>query len=154
MRVALEPPDQPGVIALIEQLDAYQAALYPAESNHFIDLTALSQPNVLFAVARDDAGEAIACGALVLGASYGELKRMVVRPESRGAGIGRALLAFLEREAQQRGCTVFMLETGIHQPEALALYERAGYRRCGPFGGYTLDPLSVYMEKASAPQSS
>lgn len=58
MRIALEPPVRSDVIALIEQLDAYQAALYPAESNHFIDLTALCQPNVLFAVARGDAGAA------------------------------------------------------------------------------------------------
>src|SRR2546430_1871001 len=63
-RVALEPPRQPEVLALIEELDAYQNVLYPAESNHGIDIDALSRPNVLFAVMRDGAGHAVGCGAV------------------------------------------------------------------------------------------
>lgn len=39
------------------------------------------------------------------------------------------------------------LETGVYQPEALALYGRAGYVERGPFGDYVADPLSVFMEK-------
>ena len=50
--IALESPDQPEVIALIDELDAYQKPLYPPESHHGIDLAALSRTNVLFAVAR------------------------------------------------------------------------------------------------------
>ena len=42
-----------------------------------------------------------------------------------------------------------MLETGFLQPEALALYERHGYERCGPFGDYVDDPNSVFMRKVS-----
>jgi putative acetyltransferase len=147
MRIALEHPGQPEVLALIDALDAYQAGLYPPESNHGIDLQALAQPEVLFAVARDGEGEAIGCGAVVLGQASGELKRMFVRPSRRGLGAGKALLAFLEAEAARRGCTRFMLETGISQPEALGLYERSGYERRGPFGAYAEDPLSVFMHK-------
>ena len=51
-RIELESPDQPDVLALIEDLDAYQKPLYPIESFHGIDLEALSRPDVLFAVAR------------------------------------------------------------------------------------------------------
>jgi putative acetyltransferase len=40
-----------------------------------------------------------------------------------------------------------MLETGYLQPEAIALYERLGYSRRGPFGLYTEDPNSVFMHK-------
>jgi putative acetyltransferase len=40
------------------------------------------------------------------------------------------------------------LETGPSQPEALGLYARCGYQRCGRFGNYTDDPLSVFMQKA------
>jgi putative acetyltransferase len=147
MRVALEHPAQPEVLALIEELDAYQAALYPPESNHGIGVEALARPGVLFAVARDEEGAAVGCGALVLGEDHGELKRMYVRPGRRGLGVGKALLAFLEAEASRRGCTRFMLETGISQPEALRLYERSGYARRGPFGTYAADPLSVFMHK-------
>jgi putative acetyltransferase len=149
MRIAIEPADQPEVIALVEELDAYQKPLYPAESHHGIDIAALCEPHVLFAVARDAAGEAVGCGAIVLNGEYGELKRMYVRPGQRGRGIARALLEHLEVEAAARGCARFMLETGILQPEALSLYERAGYQRCGPFGDYWDDPNSVFMHKAA-----
>ena len=150
MRIALERPEQPEVVRLIEELDAYQKPLYPPESHHGIDVEALSQPNVLFAVVRSAEGQAIGCGAVVIGAEYGELKRMFVRAENRGQGISKALLAFLEGQAKAKGCTVFTLETGVSQPEALALYAKAGYVRRGPFGTYTHDPLSVFMQKAAA----
>ncbi|HVL75315.1 MAG TPA: GNAT family N-acetyltransferase [Noviherbaspirillum sp.] len=135
------------MITLIERLDAYQSALYPAESNHFVDIAALARPNVLFAVARDGTGSAVGCGAIVLEADHGEIKRMFVCESWRGRGLSRRLLSFLEHAARERGCTSLRLETGIHQPEALGLYARAGFMRRGPFGSYREDPLSVFMEK-------
>lgn len=149
--VSLEPAAQPDVIALIEALDAYQIPLYPAESHHGIDMAALSQPNVLFAVARDGQGRAVACGAIVVGPDYGELKRMYTLPSHRGQGIARALLALLESEAGAQGVCQFTLETGYLQHDAIGLYERLGYRRCGPFGDYAEDPNSVFMSKHSEP---
>lgn len=148
MNVSLESPRQPEVIALITLLDEYQVPLYPAESHHGIDIDALCQPNVLFAVARDDAGKALACGALVLGDEYGELKRMYTLPEQRGRGLARRVLALLEEEGRRRACPRFMLETGYLQPEAIALYERCGYRKRGPFGNYSDDPNSIFMQKS------
>jgi len=147
MCVALESVDQPEVIALIDELDAYQKPLYPAESHHGIDIAALLEPNVLFAVARDEGGQAIGCGAVVLEPGYGELKRMYTRPSHRGRGVARAILAALESEARGRGCGRFVLETGYLQSEAIALYERSGYRRRGPFGAYVEDHNSVFMQK-------
>jgi putative acetyltransferase len=149
MRIALEPPDQPDVIRLIEELDAYQKPLYPAESHHGVDVSVLVEPGVLFAVVRDAGGQAVACGAVVLTPEYGELKRMYVSPACRGRGIGQALLEFLEAEARSRGCSQFMLETGYLQHDALALYARSGYVRRGPFGAYAEDPHSVFMQKGS-----
>ncbi len=146
-RVGLESPDQPEVIALIAELDAYQTALYPPESNHLLDMAALRRPEVLFAVARDEAGAVLGCGAVVLRTDHGEVKRMFVSPRARGQGLAKALLAQLEAEARARGCRALMLETGIHQHEALALYEGDGYQRRGPFGDYAEDPLSVFMAK-------
>lgn len=150
MRIGLEPPGQPEVIALIDALDAYQKPMYPPESHHGIDLEALSRPNVLFAVARDASGRAIACGAIVLESGYGEIKRMYVMPEERGRGIARALLRFLEEAAAARGVASFALETGNRQHEAIALYEHAGYVNCEPFGEYQPDPHSVFMRKDRA----
>lgn len=151
MNVALESPDQPEVVALIAELDAYQDTLYPPESRHALDLASLKQPNVLFAVARDGARVALGCGAIVLGPEFGELKRMYVSPRCRGQGVGKRLIALLESQAAERGCTLLKLETGPYQPEALGLYERCGYERRGPFGTYTDDPLSVFMQKRLVP---
>lgn len=153
VHIALERPDQPAVMALIEALDAYLWPLYPAESQHLLDIPALLAPQVLFAVARDAAGDAIGCGAVVLMPGYGELKRMYVQPGQRGHGLGRALLDFLEGEGIARDRTVFRLETGARQPEALHLYEKAGYHYREPFGSYRPDPHSLFMEKRVNPQS-
>jgi putative acetyltransferase len=148
MTVTLESPNQPDVIALIEALDAYQDTLYPPEARYALDLTALCQPEVLFAVARDDHGVAQGCAAVVLGPAYGEVKRMFVTPGARGTGLARQILQALEHEAQARGCTALRLETGPAQPDAIAFYERQGFLRCGPFGDYPDHPLSVFMGKA------
>jgi putative acetyltransferase len=146
VHVQLERADQPEIIALVDALDAYQKVLYPPESHHGIDINELIKPNVLFAVARD-ARVAVGCGAVVLKADYGELKRMYVSREHRGAGVGRALLQFLEAQAVNRRVSVLRLETGVSQLEALRLYEKAGYEQRPPFDTYSSDPFSVFMEK-------
>ena len=92
-------------------------------------------------VVRDDAGTALGCGALRhLGDDVAELKRMYVIPEARGRGLSKALLAGLEDAARARGWTTLRLETGPRQPEAVALYERAGYRTVPAFGAYADTP--------------
>ncbi|MDB5848074.1 MAG: family acetyltransferase [Rhodoferax sp.] len=150
MHIAIESPDQPEVIRLIAELDAYQDTLYPPESRHALDLASLKRPNVVFAVARHAEGQAIGCGAIVVHADYGELKRMYVHPRHRGAGVARKLLALLEATAASVGCRLCKLETGPCQPEALRLYASCGYARRGPFGNYANDPLSVFMQKRIA----
>jgi putative acetyltransferase len=147
MTIAFESPDQPEVIALISELDAYQDTLYPPESRHYLDLASLKQSKAFFAVARDSAGRAIGCGAVVLYPEFGEIKRMYVSPHGRGQGIAKKLLVLLESQAIEAGCRLLTLETGPYQHEALALYASTGYERRGPFGEYADDPLSVFMQK-------
>lgn len=147
MQLALESPDQPDVIKLIDELDAYQRSLYPAESCHLLDLASLKQSNVLFAVARDRDHLAIAIGAVVIQPAYGELKRMYVHPRGRGQGVAKTILAMLEQKAIESGCAILMLESGPFQHAALSLYENSGFKRCGPYGDYENDPLSVFMKK-------
>lgn len=145
--ISLESPRQDAVIDLIRQSDAYAASLYPAESNHMLDLGALERPEVRFFVARRD-GRVVGCGALVVGGDgLAELKRMFVDPATRGLKVGRDLLTRIEDEARDLGVRLIQLETGIRQPEAIGLYRRFGYRDRGPFGDYGPDPLSVFMEK-------
>ena len=101
--IALESADQPEVIALIAELDAYQDSLYPPEARYALDLASLTQPNVVFAVARDAVGRAVGCGAVVLTPEFGELKRMFVSPAARGQGLAKRLLVELESGAAARG---------------------------------------------------
>jgi putative acetyltransferase len=150
MQIAFESPRQDDAIALIAELDAYQSTLYPPESHHALDLASVAEQGLLFVVARDGAGQAVGCGAVVLCAEYGELKRMYVRPQQRGAGVAKRILHTLEDAAVAADCAVLKLESGPYQPEALGLYARCGYARCGPFGAYTDDPLSVFMQKTLA----
>ncbi len=147
MPIQLEDPDQPDVRQLIADLDTYQDSLYPAESRYALDLASLRQPNVRFAVARDEHGAAIGCGAIVLHEEYGELKRMYVAPGHRGQGVAQGVLSLLEEAARAAGCPHAKLETGPYQPQALGLYARSGYAECGRFGSYRDDPLSVFMTK-------
>ena len=72
---------------------------------------------------------------------------MFVSPLARGQNIGRRLLQRLEAIAIDKGIPLLRLETGINQPEALALYRSAGFVEIGPFGKYGPDPLSLFMEK-------
>lgn len=145
--IAEEPPRQPAIIRLLELSDAYAASLYPAESNHLVDLSALESSAVFFFVARLD-GEIVGCCALVeAGDGAVEIKRMFVDPQARGFKVGKQLLTAVEAKAQKLGLTAIRLETGIHQPEAIGLYKAAGYVDRAPFGSYRPDPLSLFMEK-------
>ena len=151
LRVGLEDPAQPDLIALLQDGERHSASLYPPESNHHLPLEALRAANVRFLVARDGAGRAIATGAIALFGSgaecWAELKRMWVVPDARGKGASRMILEQLEAGARDESVRWLRLETGIKNHAALALYERSGFTRCDPFGDYRPDPLSVFMEK-------
>ncbi|MFF0630310.1 GNAT family N-acetyltransferase [Streptomyces sp. NPDC004296] len=62
-----------------------------------------------------------------------EIKRMYVTPAARGHGVGRWVLETLERDARQQGMTKAILETGVHNYAALALYTRCGYTPVEPY---------------------
>ncbi|MBB4008034.1 GNAT family N-acetyltransferase [Allorhizobium taibaishanense] len=149
--ITKEPPRQPEVIRLLNLSDTYMASLYPAESNHLLDVASLEKPGVHFFVARRQ-GQVLGCAALVeAGDGTAEIKRMFVDPQARGLSLGRALLAILETQALTLGLTAIRLETGISQPEAIGLYRKAGFADIEPFSPYLPDPLSLFMEKRLVP---
>ena len=93
-------------------------------------------------------GIPVGCGAVrMLDDGTAEIKRMYVAPAFRQRGVARRVLETLEREARELGLTRLMLETGTRQPEAIALYESAGYVARGPFGEYDASPLNMFFEK-------
>jgi len=148
--IARESPRRDDVVALIRQSDALMRSLYPAESNHLVDIESLAQPQAHLLVVRGE-GRALGCGAFVLGGDgQAEMKRVFVDPAARGRGIAGIIMEALEREAAKHGVTLMQLETGIKQLEAIALYRKCGYVERGPFGAYRPDPLSLFMEKELA----
>ena len=149
--VTIERADirSPRALVLIRALDAEMRARYPEPgANHFeLGAEEVAPGRGAFLIALR-AGEAAGCGALRrIGPDAGEIKRMYVSPAARNGGVGRAVLAALEAEARGLGLARLLLETGVRQPEALALYARAGFLRRGAFGAYEDHPLSVFMGK-------
>jgi ribosomal protein S18 acetylase RimI-like enzyme len=142
-----ERPDSEGAASLIEELESHLATLYPIQSRHGFSVQKLIQDGVDLFVLRDGATAAGCGGIMFVGNEFAELKRMYVRPVFRGRGFGRMLLLHLENHARSRGVPVLRLETGIHQREAIKLYEGFGFVRIGPFAMYTDDPLSRCYEK-------
>lgn len=153
-----ERPDHPQVVALLAALDHYLASLYEPEANHILDVQALLAPEVRFLAAWQD-GRIVGCGATRRMPAeaetddhpYGEIKRMYVVPEARGQRIAERVLAALEQGLIDDGITQALLETGGDQTEAIRLYERCGYRRRGPFGGYPDNGLSWFYAKDLQP---
>ena len=146
VRIEVERADQADVEALLLEARALMSGLYPPESCHGLDLGSYERPEITLFVAREG-GIAVACGAYLL--EYhgtAEIKSMFVAPEARGRGIGRAILTAIEAAVRGR-VSALRLETGVKQLAAIRLYEAAGFRRRGPFGSYTDDPLSIFMEK-------
>jgi GNAT superfamily N-acetyltransferase len=137
----------PGFGQLVAQLDADLQRRYGA-------VQALYSPHnvvqaIETAVLALEEGRPVGCGCFKpFGVDGIELKRMFVVPEARGRGIGRALIDALEVWARELGHARAVLETGTAQHEALALYERCGYRRTPCFGPYADLPASICMGKS------
>jgi GNAT superfamily N-acetyltransferase len=92
-------------------------------------------PHGAFLIALNG-GELIGCAGWRSHGEDAELKRMYTVPATRGRGVARRLLAAIEESARDSGRKRVILETGDKQPEAIALYESAGYRRIEDFGYY------------------
>lgn len=87
-------------------------------------------------VAYDD-HVAVGCGAFrQYSENTVEIKRMFVHPVHRGQGIASLILSNLESWAFEEGYTECILETGYNQPEAIALYKKAGYLQITNYGPY------------------
>jgi putative acetyltransferase len=147
--ITAEPFDSDDARRLIAGLDAGLAEVYPPEQRFGPNLKPehLEDGRGTFLVARDG-GRAVGCGAIrVLDPMSAEVKRMYVEPEVRGRGVGKAVMTALETAARRLGVQRLVLETGVHQDAAIALYERAGFTRIDCWGEYTSSPSSICYEK-------
>jgi putative acetyltransferase len=146
--ITKERPDTPAAISLIAELEAVLDPLYPSESRHGYSVDKLLAEGVAFFLLRANETPAACGGVQLVGREYGELKRMYVRPQFRGLGFAKLMLNHLTDYVRSQDIPLLRLETGIHQHEAIRLYERTGFYRIPPFGPYIDDPLSLYYEKS------
>ncbi|MCC7376744.1 MAG: GNAT family N-acetyltransferase [Verrucomicrobiales bacterium] len=144
--IAADDPIGPVARQLIAELCSELSARYGTPPSPFSPSEAAT-PRSAFLVARLD-GEPVGCGAIRrIDDHTADVKRMYVAPAGRRRGIARSVLVELERRAEAFAYRAIRLETGIGQPEAIALYEACGYRRIGPYGSYVGNPSSVCFEK-------
>jgi putative acetyltransferase len=141
LMISITSPNQPDVIALLCEADAYYATLYPAESNHLLDIAALEKPEVTFLTARSE--KLLGIGAIVETQTHAEIKRMFVVAEARGLRIGQQILAKLIALSTHK---IIRLETGIKQMAAIKLYQSAGFYAIEAFEPYEPDENSLFME--------
>lgn len=131
---------------LVKQLDNYLAVM-DGEEHGFYDqynkIDMLKHCIVIF-----DNDEAVACGAIKeLYTKSMEVKRMFTLPEKRGKGLASAILRELETWSKELGYEKTVLETGKKQVEAVALYNKCGYKIIPNYGQYIGVDNSVCFEK-------
>jgi GNAT superfamily N-acetyltransferase len=138
----------PDALLLIEEVQQEYVERYGGRDETPLDPLMFEPPDGSFFVGYRD-GAPVSTGAwrrspvTALGSDRtAEIKRMFVARRARGAGLARRMLARLEVSAAEHGAEVVILETGMRQPEAIALYESSGYTPIPGFGHYKDGPLS------------
>jgi putative acetyltransferase len=148
--IAVETPlqdDMRRLVAALNDAITAQAPQTPEEFNFRMTVEDMAGPETTVFIARR-AGEAVGCGALFRHAGgYGEVKRMYVRPDAQGLGIGGMILSAIEAQARAEGLTRLALETGPEYAAARRVYERAGFAACRAFADYPDTPHSTFYEK-------
>jgi GNAT superfamily N-acetyltransferase len=149
------PITHPDAARLIEEVQQEYVARYGGRDETPLETGYFEPPIGAFFVGYLD-GRPVATGAwrrrrdvLVDGRDdAAEIKRMYVAPAARGRGLARAMLTHLEETARAAGAEVMVLETGLAQPEALALYESSGYTPIPSFGFYRDSPLNRCLARS------
>ena len=148
--IAVADPNADDVRALLERHLSFARVQSPPEHVHALNTGAWADPGLTLFGARRG-GSLMGVGAIRrLDDTHAELKAMHTRAEARGQGVGQAMLAHLLRVARARGYHRVNLETGTMAAfaPARAMYRKAGFRPCPPFGAYTVNPYSVCMTLA------
>jgi GNAT superfamily N-acetyltransferase len=133
-------------VQLVRLLDAYLADIDGEEHAFYAQFNKVaSLKNVVLGYLD---GKPVACGAFKpFEAQSVEIKRMYVLPDLRGLGFATQILRALEGWAAELGYSRCVLETGLRQPEAIALYTKNGYAARPNFGQYIGVENSMCFEK-------
>jgi putative acetyltransferase len=137
------------VRALLAHHFAEMTAGTPPSACHVMPADALADPAIRFFTVRDDDGTLLGCGALKrLADDHGEIKSMRTADGALGRGVGSAMLGHLIGVARAEGMSRLSLETGNSFAAANRLYQREGFERCGPFGGYRPTDFTTFYTRA------
>ena len=132
---------------LVKQLDAYLAIMDGDEHSFYDQYNKIDLLKNCIVIFEDET--AVACGAIkAFDEQSMEIKRMFTLPEMRGKGIASKILNQLENWTKELGFSKTILETGIKQTEAIALYEKCGYKKIPNYGQYSGIENSVCYEKS------
>jgi GNAT superfamily N-acetyltransferase len=148
LMLTVELADSEASVALQHAFFAEIASRYPGwepASSQSVESADLAPPTGIWVVAYLD-GRPVGCGGIqALDSRTAEVRRIYLHASARGHGVGRAILGELERHARRLRYERVRLTTGDSQPEALRLFQSAGYLEIAPFtdGAYT----SHWMEK-------
>jgi GNAT superfamily N-acetyltransferase len=144
--VESEDPNSPEALALLGALSETLERVTGSSGRLSFEVGDVLAARSCFAIARTADGLAVGCGALRgLDPQVAELKRMFAMPGT--AGVGRAVLAYLERRASDFGYREIWLETRQVNRRAVAFYERNGYQAIPNFGRYVNRPEAVCFGK-------
>jgi GNAT superfamily N-acetyltransferase len=156
MDIRRTPFTDPVAQALVAELQQEFVVRYGNPDETPLDPAQFDAPSGAFFVGWVDLGggsEPVSTGAWRLrpdvtalgGRVAAEVKRMYVVPRAQRRGLARLMLAHLESTAAEAGADVMVLEMGLAQPEAIALYEASGYVPVEGFGYYRDSPTVRYF---------
>ena len=137
-RIEIEEPGSDTFAGLVDRLGRENLSRSPWDRRTFT------------LVLRAQGGRLIGGAHAILNMGLVEVRGLWIDPARRGEGLGRSLLAALEREAAARGAIRVALDT--YDWQARGFYEKLGYRVFGTLR-YPTGPRRFYMEKDLVPQA-
>lgn len=146
--IEAETPVQNDVTTLLAEAEAVAARLYPGGPRRPITAESLAAPGIHVLVARIDGTALGLCAVIEHGGGEVELKRLIVAEHARGLCVGSALVRGADTQARRLGARLIVLEVGVDNREAQALYRRPGFTPRGPFPLYRALPVSLLLERA------
>ena len=135
-----------GFRSLVRDLDAELAIRDGDDHDFYHQFNGIE--SIPYVVVATELENPIGCGALKpFDNRYIEVKRVYTPPNQRGKGVARAVMQGLEIWAKELGYERCILETGINQPEAIALYKKLGYQPMENYGQYAGVETSYCFQK-------
>jgi len=147
MEIKIDDLVHPEVITLLNDHLRHMIDITPPGCVHALDIEALKRPEITFWSVWENSS-LVGCGALKeIDPDHAEIKSMRIITSHQRKGIASRLLQSILNQARKRNYQRVSLETGSFDTfvPARNLYEKFGFRYCGPFGDYIKNDHSVYM---------